>query len=98
MSEFLPATGTGAAATPAAPLPLHKTRLHPPPKGRRRPVPTLFWPIVTFLLSVSVSLICWYAYSTLPPAAAAGEKHLRQAPISLKFNPTSAAAPVVDKP
>ena len=69
MSEFFPLTGTGAHATREAPSPFHKTRVHPQRKSPRRAVPTLFWPVVTFLLSVSVPLLCWYAYNDLPQSA-----------------------------
>src|SRR5437763_12997336 len=77
-------------------FPFHRTIWHPPRKAELEPVPTYFWPLVTLLFSVSVSLICWGAYDALPQMAAAGEKHLRQALLSSKVNPKSAGAPRVE--
>src|ERR1700751_3476713 len=98
MSEFPQLSGRGAGAKPELPFPFHKTRLHPSPKAAPNGVPTLFWPALTFFLSISVSLICWAAYNALPQIAGAGEKHLRHAQFSSKFNATSAAAADVDIP
>src|SRR5437016_13084538 len=98
MSEFFPLTGMGAHASREAPSALHKTRIHPQRTSRRRAGPTLFWPVATFLLSASVSLLCWYAYNDLPPTLAGAEKHLRQAEFSSKFNATSAEGPVAILP
>ena len=78
-------------------FPFHQTHVHPrrnPPE----PTPAFFWPLVSLLLSISVSLLCWAAYNALPEKSAGGEKHLRQTLLSSKFNPASAAARHVDIP
>ena len=97
MSHSSRLTAHTLGAKPDAPFPFHKTRVYPRPKAPEA-VPAFFWPLVSFLLSVSVSLICWGAYNTLPQKELGGEKHLRQALPSSKFNPTKAEAGRVDIP
>src|ERR1700730_4261293 len=88
MSHSSRLTAHSVRAKPDVPFPFHKTHVHPRPKAPE-PVPAFFWPLVSFLLSVSVSLICWGAYNALPQKATGEENHLRQALSPPKFNPAS---------
>jgi hypothetical protein len=97
MPSISPLAPHAAHGKPDVPFPFHKTHVHPRQKAPD-PAPAFFWPLVSFLLSISVSLLCWAAYNALPQKAAGGEKHLQQALLSSKFNPTSAAARRVDIP
>ncbi len=56
------------------------------------------WPAGVLILSVTVSLICWLLYNTLPQMANAGGKHLRLALVSPKFNGNGEQAPRVHIP
>jgi len=98
MSDFKRTSPHESKVKPETAFPLHKTHFHPPRKPEPDPVPTFFWPVMMFLLSVSVSLICWGAYTSLPQMTIGGEKHLRQGHLSSKFNPNSAEVPVVEGP
>jgi hypothetical protein len=71
-------------------FPFHKTYYHPTRGAKADALANVFWPIVMFLLSLSVSLICWGAYNALPQPAGAAEKDLRQVVVPPKFNPDSA--------
>ncbi len=98
MSNFLRVSSDKTDARPEGAFPFHKTRIHRQTRARAQAAPPAFWPAVTLLLSVAVSLICWGLYNALPQMAAAGEKHLRQTPFSSKFNPTSIEAPPAKPP
>ncbi len=78
-------------------FPFHKTYYHPARGAKADALASVFWPVALFLLSVSVSLICWGAYNALPRPALAGEKDLRQAVLPPKFNPDSARVPPTKK-
>lgn len=87
-----------ANSKPEASFSFPRTPIPRPRNPEPDAVPTFFWPLVTVLLSISVALICWGAYNNLPQMASGGEKHLRPAHPSPKFNTTSAEAPDVQIP